>query len=463
MSEVATIEAVAKAVHDLADSVSLMKAGIVSRETVEAIVRDLVEKQEEAARVHNAARGYTPQDETSERLADRFKSLTPDRRFELMHSRPAAWVAARTGRPVEDIQAMQQAADTLLFTATAFEKDPRELKFYQEEYLPLIGAAVDTQTAAEGLEFIPRELSGDLIERINLELMVLALFPSIPMPTNPFDITARGVNRVRGGKHAEQTADTGQTKFKVLTPGTRKVSLAAAKFVGEILTSKEMEEDSIVAVIPFLTEELVDFLSADLEDACINGNIAGTQDNDSAAADDPRRNWDGLRTLTQAGRKTDAANAALTVAMIRTNRKVMGKYGIKPGDLAHIVSMNNYIQLLSDTNVITMDKYGTNATILSGELGKVDGSPIIVSEFVRTNLNATGVFDNVTTNRSVALTVNRRGWLVGERRGMTLQLLKEIYAESDQDAILASTRKALSPRFPVATEGIVAAHINLLT
>lgn len=461
MSDTATLETVAQAVHDLAEGVSQMKAGMVDRETVERIAADVLAKQKEA--IAAAPRGFEPQDEDSERLAAKFPKLDPASRIDLIHQRPAAWVATRTGRPVEDIRAYQQASDNLLILATALGKDPADTKFFQEDYIPALRAATDTATAAEGLEYVPRYLSSDLIERITLQLKVVALFPSITMPSNPFDVPGRGVSRIRAGSHPEQTADTGQTKIKTITPPTRKITLTAAKFAGEMITSKELEEDGLIAILPFMQEELVDFISADLEDTAINGDTAGTQDSDSGAALDPRLNWNGLRKVAIAGAKTDAANAAVTVAMLRTNRKNMGKYGVTPTNLAHIISINNYIQLLADPSVITMEKYGVLATILSGELGKADGAPLIVSEYSRVNLNATGVFDNVTTNRGVAITVNTRGFLIGERRGMTLQLLKELYSESDQDAIIATTRKAFSARFPTATEKVVALHYNTLT
>ena len=127
--------------------------------------------------------------------------------------------------------------------------------------------------------------------------------------------------------------------------------------------------------------------------------------------------WNGLRFLSQAAQKTDAANAVLTAAMLRTNRSKMGKYGARSDQLAHIIGVKSYVSLLADVNVLTIDKYGPNAPILTGELAKVDGVPIVLSEYVRQDLNATGVFDNVTTNRSLALTVNRRGFLLGQRRG----------------------------------------------
>jgi hypothetical protein len=207
--------------------------------------------------------------------------------------------------------------------------------------------------------------------------------------------------------------------------------------------------------------ELADYIAADLEDTLINGDTTGThQDSDVTAADDPRKNFMGLRKLTAAGFKTSVAAAPTVVNTVRANRLKMGKYGVNPAELAHLVSISVYLQLLGDTNVLTMEKYGPNATIVQGELGKVDGSPILVSEFVRQDLNATGVYDGTTTTKTELITVHRRGFLRGTRRGVTTEVLRELYAESDQDAVIISRRDAFAARYPT-TEGVSAVAYNV--
>jgi HK97 family phage major capsid protein len=452
------LDELASAVADLRQSVEGMQQDKVDEETVQKIATVVTEKLQAANPAFQRKHGYLPEDGEGD--------PTPNARLgqgkqllQALHSRPAAQVAQLAKRDVEDVRHFQQTADRLVLLASVLRRDPEELDFFETEYKPAV-QALDTQTAAEGLEFVPTALSGSLIERVNLELRIAALFDEIVMPTQPYEIVGRGVARIRGGRGVENTADTGQTLAKKITAATRKITLRAGKFEGEMLVSKEAEEDSIVPMLAFMEEELVDFLMADIEDSILNGDQAGAQDSDTNAANDPRLNYNGLRKLAIAGAKTDLANALLTVAMLRTNRAKMGKYGVDPRKVVNVVSINSYMQLLADTNVLTMDKYGPNATIVTGELGKADGVPIVVSEYVRTDLNATGVFDNVTTNRTVALTVNRRGYLRGVRRELEVQILRELYAEADQDAIIVRQRRAFQPRFPSATEKTVAVSYN---
>lgn len=466
----ASVRELADAVHD---------GPRVDRETIERIVRDVVGRSNGLP----AYRGYVPGDERGDEFEapgiagvygsahdigapnpQRLAMRGRERLGEILTSSPVK-VERATGITAARVREFQEVSDGLVLASAYLGVPAQELELYRV-FEPL-ARAMDTGTAGEGSEFVPRELSGDLIERVSMKLKVAALFPGVDMPTGPsFDIPGFSVSRQRTGTKAEETGDTGQAKFQLLTPGSRKITLNAKKLGARAILSKEIEEDALIAMIPFLRGELVDFLAADMEDAVLNGDdTAPHQDSDVTDYTDPadpRTVWNGLRFLTAAGQKTDMANVAPTVAAIRVNRKKLGKYGADPASLAHIVSVSSFIQLLSDASVLTMEKYGPQATILQGELGSVDGSPLIVSDYVRQDLNATGVYDGVTTNRTVVLTVNRRGFVTGQRRAVTLDVFREIYAESDQDLVIASMRRAFTPRFPTS-EPVVALHFNVAT
>lgn len=453
------------ALNELGHSIRDMKRQAVDRETVERIVADVMARQRGAQSTRS---GYWPSDDVAFMTppAGHIAELQGGARFEAVLTTNARQVADELGAARENIEHLQQTSDTLLMLAAAKRCSPTELDYYKAEYLPALrqAGAMDAATTAEGRGYVPTLLSSALIERINLELRVASLFPQVDMPSNPFKVPGLPVARQRTSKQVEQTSDTGQTKFSTLVPATRDITLTAAKFAGEILVSRDLEEDAILAMLPFAQSELIDYVSADIEDCILNGDTTAThQDSDVTDAKDPRRNWAGLRKLAIAGAKTDGSAAVASLALARGNRKKMGKYGVIPGDLAHITSINGFLQLLADASLITLDKYGPQATVLNGELGKLDGAPLIVSEYVRADLNASGVYDASTTDRSLLLTVNRRGYLIGTRRREMVQVLRELYAESDQDAVIMSVRKAFSPRFTSTTEKTVAVTYNLAT
>jgi HK97 family phage major capsid protein len=442
------------AVSQLTVAVQEMSAGKVDRETIENLADEVTRLQAEVD-ASKPREGFVPED----LLPARGKNLG----LAELHQIPAAVGARLTGKNEDDLAEFHRASDNLLLLSAATKKSPRELNYYADSFIPAMGAAMDSVTATEGDEWVPTLLSGNLIERVELALRVVDLFQQIEMPSNPYEIPGFGL-RVRGGRASENTADTGQTGFRKVTPLTRKITLTAVKFASEALVSKEAEEDSLVPILDFIRGEITSQLAVDQEDAVINGDTTGPHmDLDVTDPLDPRKNWNGLRKLAVAGAKTDGAAAILTAAMLRVNRKKMGKYGVDSTQLVHIIGIGQYINMLSDANLLTVDKYGPDATILRGELAKVDGIPIIVSEYVQQNYDATGVVSVTGANniKSIALTVNRNGFLIGNRRSVTVQLLTELYAEYDQDAVAVSMRRAFVPR-QVATDPLVALTYNLL-
>jgi hypothetical protein len=379
-------------------------------------------------------------------------------------------IATMAGLPLADVQAFHEASDgVFLLDALCKEykgqqglpSDVRETAYYQEEYRPLM-QAMDSATAAEGLEFIPTQLSSSLIERVNLDLMVVQLFGGIvQMPTNPWKIPGRAVTRQRMGKHAEQTADTGQTGFSKRTPGSRNVTLTASssparrssrrrpKRTRSSRCSRSCRTSWSTGSPPTRRTLRSTATPPAPRTPTSPPTTRGRTGTASASSRSPRR-----RPTCRTPRRPSRTRSA------STGRRWAATASARPTSRTSL-DVNAYIQLLADSSVITMEKYGPNATIVTGELGRVDGSPVVVSEYVRQDLNATGVFDNVTTNRTEIVTVYNRGFIVGEKRGQNIQVLRELYAEYDQDAILISLRRAFAARFPTATEPIVAVSYNI--
>ena len=64
MSDTAALEAVARSVKDLGESVKGMQDNLIDKETVARIAADVLQNQREADRVQNrAGTGYRPSDE----------------------------------------------------------------------------------------------------------------------------------------------------------------------------------------------------------------------------------------------------------------------------------------------------------------------------------------------------------------------------------------------------------------
>lgn len=323
--------------------------------------------------------------------------------------------------------------------------------------------ALDTQTATEGLEWLPTILSSTMVDDVYLELRLASLFQRLTMPSKQYELpirTARG----RGYRMPEATLNS--QFYSVLaqdhTFETGKITMIAEKLATLQYISDELDQDAVLPVLQMMYQEAVYGMADAIEDAVLNGDTVTTSGHMDTTlwtgAVDARGAWDGLRKLTNTAEKIDFAGAPTTVLMFNL-RKKLGKYGATSiDDLVYIIAPETHIELLKIGEVLTMDKYGPNATILRGEIGKFGGIPVVVSPRSYTNLNASGVYDGVTTTKTAVTLVNRRGFVFGDR--------KLVRVESDRNAlagqrfVLSTWRGDFQKVFPTA-EMLVAQGYNV--
>lgn len=320
--------------------------------------------------------------------------------------------------------------------------------------------AMDTATATEGLEWIPTDFSADMIDRVRLARKVSALFPLINMPTDPFkmpsltsDSTAYLVPEATG----EDDTAANRT-FKASKPKTGNVTLNAVKLGIRTNFSLELEEDSIIPILEMVKNNFAIEINGGIEDALINGDDSGSHmDADVTDAKDRRKAWKGLRKKTQTA--LDTQLSTFDTAGLRAMRGKMGKYGVDPKKLCYLLSPKGYVKLLSNADLLTYEKYGDRATLYSGELAQFDGTPVLVSEYVRESLGASGVNDATTNNKSIVLLMYVSAFVMGSKRKITLRSFVDV--QNDQTALVLSWRGAFESLYDASTEPIVVKGINL--
>ncbi len=429
-----------KLIKDLSEKVDKLQKDTNEKTNVETMVKEIIAKQKPTPR----------------------KSL-----FEIPMEVGGRMVslAKRLGvTPKNDMdRELQLLNDDIYVVSEILKVHPTQLKMWRDFQVgnSELKKALDTATAGEGAEWIPTGFSASLIDLVRMQLKVSALFRRFTMPTNPYKFPVVSADAT-GYLQTESIVDEA-TKFRASTPGTTNVQLSAIKLAGRILFSEEISEDSIVPIMPWLRDQIVLALATAEEKALVNGDTSSPHmDLNVTTAYDAQMAWDGLRHMVAAGAKVSLAT--FNLENLRSVRKAMGKYGIDPSKLVLLVGLSGYIQLLSlkDSNsvqvVTTIDKYGPNATILSGEIGKLDGSPIIVSENVYENLNASGLYDAVTTTKTIMLYVYLPAFIIGDRRKVTVKTAANI--ETDQQLLVATQRLDFKPFYPV-TEKMIGLAYNI--
>lgn len=359
---------------------------------------------------------------------------------------------------IEDMKGYQEAAETIYLIDLILSKHgrgykgPQSLKYWNDVYVPAhnqFRKAMDTATTAEGTEWVPTMTSAQFQELYDLEMGVERLFMHFPMPSKSYDWPIQ-TSHATAYLPGESTGDSA-TNITASTPGTSKVTFTAKKLAVRILTSTEFVEDSIIEALPFIRQELAAVLARGVEDAIINGDTAAThQDSNVTDSTDRRKAWLGLRAWCVDQTNSTDLNGAFALTALTASRKSMGKYGVNEKALVHILAPVTYLSALADTNVLTWDKFGPNATGLTGTLPKYAGVDIIASEFVPVNLNASGVYDGSTTDNTTTITVNKECWKVGDRRVVTIDADKII--STDQFELVGTIRKDFQPMYPTTED-----------
>lgn len=335
----------------------------------------------------------------------------------------------------------------------------RSLPQYADRWNHLM-RAMDVDTAGEGGTWVPTGIGATLHEQVRASGKVAPLFERINTPTNPWKMPIEGTD-LTAFRVAEPTGNTAD-KVVASTAGTVAATFDAEIFGARTLWSRSIDADSAIAIAPYVSRKLVQaFVDAE-EKAILDGDADGThQDTDTQAAGATHASWawDGLRKKAMA--QTVATATAASVANLAIVRGAMGKYGVNPTDLAFIVGVGNAHDLLADANLLTVDKFGPQATILNGQIGAIFGVPVIVSEHVREDLNVAGVDDGITATKTYMLCVNRREFAIGQRMAFDVMTSDELYMETFQRVAVAFMREDFQHIGSAATNDDVAIAVNV--
>ncbi len=319
--------------------------------------------------------------------------------------------------------------------------------------------AMATDNTGYGAEWVPTLMSGEMETLFRLRpTLVNFLRPvwQMPSPIAEWPIQTG----VATAYIASQASTDNPTTLKKTKFGTGKVTFTTKTIAAAIPVSREMVEDSIVDLIPVVREELVTALMEGDEDAIINGDTTATHfdttDGLVSTDDDVRVAWKGLRRIatdrsntwdtqsTTAG-EGDAATT-FTALDVRYLRQLLGVHGLDPSQCLHVTSIKAYYYALSFSQVTKANEFGFTSTWLSGKLPALDGVEIYISSKMREDLNASGVATGSAATHTGWLTLNRRSFMPGEKRGVTIEF--EFNIDVQQYLFVASHRRdfqVLSP------------------
>lgn len=255
----------------------------------------------------------------------------------------------------------------------------------------LMGSDVSTA----GDEWIPQMYSRELFRLIRNEARVASVFRQVEVAGESltFPLQTGGATwylTPQTDDAAELVYSNSFVTSRISQVATSSMTLTPAKISAIIIWTGELNEESLVPMLPFLQQELVTSGMHTIDELLISGDETTGATNISDYANGAiSAYWrllalDGLRHTALVDTAANSRDAgALTADDFIQTKRLMGTNGrnaINPNDVVWIMDNDLYYKMLSLGEVITRDKFGTAATIVDGNLERIYGSMVIPSD-----------------------------------------------------------------------------------
>jgi len=215
-------------------------------------------------------------------------------------------------------------------------------------------------------------------------------------------------------------------------------TLSTKKLISQSFLGNETEEDAILPILPLIRESMVRSHARAIENSILAGDDADGVFGTSGAS------FEGLLHLARNDSDyTQSGTAFATDKIVATDllemRKNMGKYGVNPSEVVYIVSQRSYYELLEDAEFQDANLVGDMATKLSGEIGQVFGSRVLLCD----------EFATPAVSKFGAIAVNPRNYVMLRLRGVTVESDYEVI--NQRRVLVASQRLGFTDLIDGAT------------
>ena len=222
------------------------------------------------------------------------------------------------------------------------------------------------------------------------------------------------------------------------------VPLEPEKILAWLPIDSEVFEDSTIKDIEGLLKEEMGREFAQAEE--IAWLLGDTDINHGDG--DPRNVFDGLIKQAAATPHTydgtlDSSDGTVPVSNLIRACRNLGIYGRNKRELVIMVGTNWEESLLRNKSFQTMSAYayGSGAGIFSGEIGRLNGAPVVATTFLDAQPGDT---------YAKAFVFHQSCFAIGDWQRFSLNTYKEILSQTDQVAIRARERIAFTVRYPEA-------------
>ncbi len=300
--------------------------------------------------------------------------------------------------------------------------------------------ALTHDTANSGYEFIPTKWSADIIREIFERSWHRQVIPTLTMTSLKMKIpvfTTRWSTSYIGASIATTDPAT-QLPIQSTADSTtdREIELKTLS-VNLMIDNKFLAYSASEQIETILKEDMISSVMEAEINAIINGDDSVThQDTDVTDATDVRKAFKGLRKLASAT-GVDASSAEFDENIVSKLLKSLGRYAQGRKNRCVMVGSTSVGDQARRNieQIQTWEKYQGDATIFKGEIPPIFGVQFIESNYVREDLNASGVNDGVTETQTECIMFNADEVFIGVPANMDRTLKIEKWNDPRFDRI----------------------------
>jgi HK97 family phage prohead protease/HK97 family phage major capsid protein len=269
------------------------------------------------------------------------------------------------------------------------------------------------------------EVSMNMESEIRRRLVVAPLLRNINMQTNVMTIP---VNPEAGFATwmANTAFGTTESAGAAQTHQLKEITLNAYKVATREYLAYEEEEDALLVLLPIIRDGMIRRVAKAVDKAFLLGAGSGS---------DPVK---GLAIYDATSAVNPTNTGAASIANLRSLRKDLGVWGLDPAEMVYVVSTDVYFDLLDDTSFQTMDKVGSAATLLTGQVGMVGNTPVLVSDAFGAKAGGT----TTATTNICGVAIAPANFIVGNQRGVRFDT--QDLVETQRKVLVASMRTGMT-------------------
>ncbi|BAV81302.1 major head protein precursor [Vibrio phage VCPH] len=311
-------------------------------------------------------------------------------------------VTVAVGKSIKNNEDMEAIMEEAAMLKSIMRAETIESTAFGAEVAKAVNSSSSIEVSDEDYETV---FSSRILRDVQKRLVIGDMFSELPMSSKLLTMQIEA-DRASTGATWVDAAQFGQagTVGGEHTTALTNITFSTYKLACKAYMTDETKEDAITPLLGIIRRRLVEAHAEAIEDAFLNGDGAGK----------PR----GLVTLANddANEHVSAASGGTATSKVSAMellqmRRKMGRKGTRMGDLALVVSLDVYYDLLEDAEWQDVDQVGAAAMKLQGQVGRIYGLPVLVSEY----------FPAKAANEACAVLVYKPDFIIPRQRVVTAE------------------------------------------